>query len=279
MLGVKQGWKKLSLMRKLIVMTLCIIILVGSSMVFTLVVMKTILNEHELNMYQNSICYELQKAIQDETEKFLIYTRESSTQSRLDLEDAMAITKLCVEELPLHAWMEDKNLVVTISDDGQGMTEERLNAVRQSLEEKEDLGRGIGLGNISRRIRMLYENGKFEIESQINKGTKIIITIPQEAAAEEAFEDNIVDIRLSLARETIENYIKAHYMDDISMHNLARVMNYSDAHFCKLFKVFGSNVYVCARVNKKRGLCKRENCTDCGSQTSDSSYDKSSARK
>lgn len=49
-------------------------------------------------------------------------------------------------------------------------------------------------------------------------------------------EENIGDIRLSLARETIENYIKAHYMDDISMHNLAHVMNYSDAHFCKLFK-------------------------------------------
>lgn len=49
-------------------------------------------------------------------------------------------------------------------------------------------------------------------------------------------EDNIGDVRISLARETIENYIKAHYMDDISMHDLARVMNYSDAHFCKLFK-------------------------------------------
>jgi len=49
-------------------------------------------------------------------------------------------------------------------------------------------------------------------------------------------EENIGDIRLSLARETIENYIKSHYMDDISMHNLAHVMNYSDAHFCKLFK-------------------------------------------
>ena len=49
-------------------------------------------------------------------------------------------------------------------------------------------------------------------------------------------EENIGDIRLSLARETIENYIKAHYMDDISMHDLAHVMKYSDAHFCKLFK-------------------------------------------
>ena len=57
------------------------------------------------------------------------------------------------------------------------------------------------------------------------------------AAEENEFsEENIGDIRLSLARETIDNYIKAHYMEDISMHNLARVMNYSDAHFCKLFK-------------------------------------------
>lgn len=51
-----------------------------------------------------------------------------------------------------------------------------------------------------------------------------------------SLEENIGDIRLSLARETIDNYIKAHYMEDISMHNLAYVMNYSDAHFCKLFK-------------------------------------------
>lgn len=49
-------------------------------------------------------------------------------------------------------------------------------------------------------------------------------------------EENVGDIRLSMARETIDAYIKAHYMEEISMHNLACVMNYSDAHFCKLFK-------------------------------------------
>ena len=85
-----------------------------------------------------------------------------------------------------------------------------------------------------------YENK--ELVYAIEEGKRLIdkyFSAPKEEAIEEDFfmeEDNIGDIRLSLARETIENYIKAHYMDDISMHNLARVMNYSDAHFCKLFK-------------------------------------------
>ena len=85
-----------------------------------------------------------------------------------------------------------------------------------------------------------YENK--ELVYAIEEGKRLIdkyFSAPKEEPIEEdsfVEEDNIGDIRLSLARETIENYIKAHYMDDISMHNLARVMNYSDAHFCKLFK-------------------------------------------
>ena len=42
--------------------------------------------------------------------------------------------------------------------------------------------------------------------------------------------------RLSLVREDISAYIEAHYMEELSMKNVARAMNYSDAYFCKLFK-------------------------------------------
>ena len=484
MLGLKHKWKKLSLMKKLFAMTLCVAVLTGSSIIFTLVLMKTLLNDYESNMYQNSICYELQKALEEEAEKFLVYTREHSTQSKTDMEEAFFVTEECVATLPfgyatigqeryaitwniingyegyvsyrdeflamreenpdyvnklyeviniqeelshyalrlteetleqgnmeyearqqfikvlpviwftvlivsvllfillfhgfmgdlvkplifmandaremakgnfstpevesdredevgilviafnrmkaamvdyihtmqklheekmenlekekrlegakleilksqvnphflfntlnmiscmakieeadvtdrmiismsnlfrynlrtveqevyleqelevlndyvyiqqmrfdnriqynklievdefdvklpsftlqpivenvfvhglgnqeeggsiyLHAWMEEANMVISISDDGCGMSEERLEEVRKSLLEKEDSGRGIGIGNICRRIHMLYENGKFEIESQVGKGTKVILTIPQE---------------------------------------------------------------------------------------------------
>lgn len=44
------------------------------------------------------------------------------------------------------------------------------------------------------------------------------------------------DVRLSLIKEAIETYIKEHYAEDISMHDLAHTMNYSEAYFCKLFK-------------------------------------------
>lgn len=82
-------------------------------------------------------------------------------------------------EIVLHAWMEDMNLMLSITDNGSGMSEDRLEEVRQDLKQGQGLGRGIGIGNISRRIHMLYETGRFEIDSEENKGTVVTITIPQ----------------------------------------------------------------------------------------------------
>lgn len=42
--------------------------------------------------------------------------------------------------------------------------------------------------------------------------------------------------RLKKVAEVIETYIQNHYMQDISMQEVARMMNYSEAYFCKLFK-------------------------------------------
>ena len=50
------------------------------------------------------------------------------------------------------------------------------------------------------------------------------------------FSDEIDDIRFSLLKEKIENYIKEHYTEEISMHDIAHIMNYSESYFCKLFK-------------------------------------------
>lgn len=43
-------------------------------------------------------------------------------------------------------------------------------------------------------------------------------------------------IRLSRVAEIIDRYIRENYMFDISMQDMARTMNYSEAYFCKLFK-------------------------------------------
>lgn len=44
------------------------------------------------------------------------------------------------------------------------------------------------------------------------------------------------DTRLTIVREDISTYIDTHYMEELSMKNVAHAMNYSDAYFCKLFK-------------------------------------------
>jgi len=49
-------------------------------------------------------------------------------------------------------------------------------------------------------------------------------------------EEDHTALRLSQVREIIEGYIRDHYAEELSMQDVARVMNYSDAYFCKLFK-------------------------------------------
>ena len=66
--------------------------------------------------------------------------------------------------------------------------------------------------------------------------------------------------RMALAAETMREYIRNNYMKEISMQDAARVMNYSDAYFCKLFKqCFDQNFtsYLTNfRVNEAKKLLK-----------------------
>ena len=42
--------------------------------------------------------------------------------------------------------------------------------------------------------------------------------------------------RMGQVRENIERYIRKHYTAELSMQDVAKAMNYSEAYFCKLFK-------------------------------------------
>ena len=77
---------------------------------------------------------------------------------------------------------EDK-LLIDVSDTGAGMDDETLGRIRAKLEGGEDTPLdedvvGIGLGNINRRIKGMYEGGKLEIESTLGEGTTIRMTLP-----------------------------------------------------------------------------------------------------
>ena len=88
----------------------------------------------------------------------------------------------------LRAWMQDKVLVLTVADNGKGMTAEELDAVQTKITQSEQTGRNIGLGNISRRIGMLYPGGKMQIYSRTGHGTVVRFELPQTQQPEEKEE-------------------------------------------------------------------------------------------
>lgn len=103
---------------------------------------------------------------------------------------------------------------------------------------------------------------------------------PQNAEPSEKSEENAEADRISLVRKHIRDFIEAHYMEEISMQDVAKAMGYSDAYFCKLFKqCFHVNFSTCLneyRVEKAKQMMEnpRINVKDisgaCG--YSDSNY-------
>ncbi len=59
---------------------------------------------------------------------------------------------------------------------------------------------------------------------------------PEMSPGAAALPDGAEAARLGRVAEDISRYIQQNYVQDISMQELARKMNYSEAYFCKLFK-------------------------------------------
>ncbi|MFR8068469.1 MAG: sensor histidine kinase [Clostridium sp.] len=77
-------------------------------------------------------------------------------------------------------WEQGNRLVISVADTGLGMSEERLTEVTEAMKERRTSRMGIGLGNIYKRIHMMYKQGEFRIASIEGRGTVIQMFIPQE---------------------------------------------------------------------------------------------------
>lgn len=90
--------------------------------------------------------------------------------------------KSCEEggRILLRGWMQGRTLILTVADNGRGMTPAELDALQEKIAQSERTGRSIGLGNISRRITMLYPEGRMQVFSREGHGTVIRFEIPQE---------------------------------------------------------------------------------------------------
>ena len=94
--------------------------------------------------------------------------------------------------LRIRIYQREDKLYIYIGDTGKGMKDEELMLLREKLSKQksgEEAHRGIGLGNIYRRVNAMYPGGSVEICSKKDVGTVVKVVIPQRN--EEAYVSNI----------------------------------------------------------------------------------------
>ncbi len=76
--------------------------------------------------------------------------------------------------------LRDNNVILTITDDGVGMSEEELTALNAKINEKVCREtQHIGLTNVNQRIKIIFGNDYgIHVSSQSGKGTSVSVTLP-----------------------------------------------------------------------------------------------------
>lgn len=72
-------------------------------------------------------------------------------------------------------------------------------------------------------LRLLHEGGHIPV-------------FEEERTGEQLMDESAETVRISTSQRLILEFVQSHYQEDISLQDVARIMNYSDAYFCKLFK-------------------------------------------
>lgn len=100
------------------------------------------------------------------------------------------------------------------------------------------------------RLTEKYEKNRFEDMTDRGAVHEELAVMEGFAAvtdpAADEFKDMLIEeispSRLNVLVAMVEEYIRTNYMNDISMQDAARAVNYSEAYFCKMFKQqFGQN--------------------------------------
>ncbi len=80
--------------------------------------------------------------------------------------------------LHLHIWQSGENTIISVTDTGVGMSEERRQQLEAALKKRKTSRAGIGLGNIYKRIHIMYVGGDMRVYSRENCATTIQMVIP-----------------------------------------------------------------------------------------------------
>lgn len=83
----------------------------------------------------------------------------------------------------IKVWEDEGNVLILVEDNGQGMSQERVQTLLDKSRdiEEERKGHGVGLLNVHERIGLIYGKGYgLDIESEREVGTKILLTLSRE---------------------------------------------------------------------------------------------------
>lgn len=80
--------------------------------------------------------------------------------------------------LYLRIWTQDEHMIISVTDTGVGMTKERCEELKEALRSRRTSRAGIGLGNIYKRIHIMYIGGDMKVYSRKNCATTIQMIIP-----------------------------------------------------------------------------------------------------
>lgn len=74
-----------------------------------------------------------------------------------------------------------EGLEIRLSDDGVGMSEEKLEMILSGIKpQKDQLGNHIGIDNVLSRLKLLYGDAcRFSLDSEMGKGTRLSIFLPK----------------------------------------------------------------------------------------------------
>ncbi len=78
--------------------------------------------------------------------------------------------------------------VISYADNGTGMTEETVSRVFEPFFTTKPVGKGTGLGLSTTYSTVKNSDGYINVESEVNKGTRVVISLPQKSIVEEPSE-------------------------------------------------------------------------------------------
>ncbi|MEY8523147.1 HAMP domain-containing protein [bacterium 1XD8-76] len=129
--------------------------------------------------YSGKFDCEVQEDIAEDTENLLVLRFILQPILENAINHGLAGSLSRQERILIRSYIEDEKLILTIEDNGSGMTEEQIKRIMREKTERQKHFNGIGIPNVMERIRLFFgEKYGLRYESEVGEYTRAIFTLP-----------------------------------------------------------------------------------------------------